>query len=131
MTARDVIDATHMPLVSEGKFFAKAYPYAHGMIAARIDPARAPDGMFINAEQPTRSVRTARCGDEAWLVAAGGSFKPGASDEAQATLKDLVGFLRTEFGTIRSTTSGPTRIISRWTACRLSAGLALRPITST
>ena len=98
LTAREVIDATHMPLVSEGKFFAKAYPYAHVLVAARLEPARAPDGMFISAEQPTRSVRTARCGDDAWLVAAGGSFKPGASDEAQATLKDLVGFLRTEFG---------------------------------
>jgi glycine/D-amino acid oxidase-like deaminating enzyme/nitrite reductase/ring-hydroxylating ferredoxin subunit len=98
VTARDVIDATHMPLVSEGKFFAKAYPYAHALVAARIDPARAPDGMFISTEQPTRSVRTARWGEETWLVAAGGSFKPGQSDEAEATLKDLVDFLRTEFG---------------------------------
>ena len=98
VTARDVIDATHMPLVSEGGFFAKAYPYAHALVAARIDRARAPDGMFISAEQPTRSVRTARWGDEAWLVAAGGSFKPGDSEEAEATLKDLVEFVRSEFG---------------------------------
>jgi glycine/D-amino acid oxidase-like deaminating enzyme/nitrite reductase/ring-hydroxylating ferredoxin subunit len=98
VTARDVIDATHMPLVSEGKFFAKAYPYAHAMVAGRIDPARAPDGMFISTEQPTHSVRTGRWGHETWLVAAGGSFKPGESEEAEATLKDLVGFLRTEFG---------------------------------
>jgi hypothetical protein len=100
VTARAVIDATHMPLVSEGKFFAKAYPYAHALVAARIDPARAPDGMFISAEQPTRSVRTARWGDEAWLVAAGGSFKPGDSEEAEATLKDLVEFVRAEFGIV-------------------------------
>jgi glycine/D-amino acid oxidase-like deaminating enzyme/nitrite reductase/ring-hydroxylating ferredoxin subunit len=98
VTAREVIDATHMPLVSEGKFFAKAYPYAHALVAARIDPARAPDGMFISAEQPTRSVRMARWCEETWLVAAGGSFKPGESEEAEATLKDLVDFVRTEFG---------------------------------
>jgi glycine/D-amino acid oxidase-like deaminating enzyme/nitrite reductase/ring-hydroxylating ferredoxin subunit len=97
ITARDVIDATHMPLVSEGKFFAKAYPYAHALVAARIDPARAPDGMFISAEQPTRSVRTARWGEETWLVAAGGSFKPGESEEGEATLQELVDFVRTEF----------------------------------
>ena len=54
--------------------------------------------MFISAEQPTRSVRTVRCGDGAWLVAAGGSFKPGRPTRPAATLKDLVGFLRTEFG---------------------------------
>ena len=83
VTARDVIDATHMPLVSEGKFFAKAYPYAHALVAARVDPARAPDGMFISAEQPTHSVRTGRWGDKVWLVAAGGSFKPGRPRKAR------------------------------------------------
>ncbi len=98
VTAQGVIDATHMPLVSEGKFFAKAYPYAHAVVAARVDPARAPQGMFISTEQPTRSVRTARSGEETWLVATGGSYKPGQSDEAEATLQDLVDFLRTEFG---------------------------------
>jgi glycine/D-amino acid oxidase-like deaminating enzyme/nitrite reductase/ring-hydroxylating ferredoxin subunit len=98
VTARDVIDATHMPLVSEGKFFAKAYPYAHAAVAARVDPARAPDGMFISAGQPTHSVRTARWGDEVWLVAVGGSFKPGHADEAERMFQDLEDFLRGEFG---------------------------------
>ena len=98
VTARDVIDATHMPLVSEGKFFAKAYPYAHPAVAARVDPTRAPDGMFINTEQPTHSVRTARWDDEIWLVAVGGSFKPGHGDEARRMLQDLEDFLRREFG---------------------------------
>jgi glycine/D-amino acid oxidase-like deaminating enzyme/nitrite reductase/ring-hydroxylating ferredoxin subunit len=98
VTARDVIDATHMPLVSEGKFFTKAYPYAHALVAARIEPARPLNGMFISTEQPTHSVRTGRWGDEVWLVAAGGSFKPGESEEAEATLKDLAAFVRTEFG---------------------------------
>jgi glycine/D-amino acid oxidase-like deaminating enzyme/nitrite reductase/ring-hydroxylating ferredoxin subunit len=101
VTATDVIDATHMPLVSDGKFFAKAYPYAHPIVAARIDPARAPDGMFISTEQPTQSVRTTRRGDEVWLIAAGGSFKPGHSGKAEESLKDLMDFLRTEFGVDR------------------------------
>ena len=96
--ARDVIDATHMPLVSEGRFFAKAYPYAHAAVAARIDPARAPEGMFISTEQPTHSVRTARRGDEIWLVAIGGAFKPGHPDETEDKFDDLEAFLRQEFG---------------------------------
>jgi glycine/D-amino acid oxidase-like deaminating enzyme/nitrite reductase/ring-hydroxylating ferredoxin subunit len=98
VTARDVIDATHMPLVNEGKFFAKAYPYAHAAVAARIDPARAPEGMFISTEQPTHSVRTARWGDEVWLVAVGGSFKPGHADQAEHMFQDLEDFLRADFG---------------------------------
>ena len=52
VTARDVIVAAHMPLGKEGMFFAKAYPYAHPMVAARIEPAKAPDGMFISADTP-------------------------------------------------------------------------------
>jgi glycine/D-amino acid oxidase-like deaminating enzyme/nitrite reductase/ring-hydroxylating ferredoxin subunit len=98
VTARDVIDATHMPLVSEGKFFAKAYPYAHAAVAARIDPARAPDGMFISTEQPTRSIRTARHADEIWLVAIGEAFKPGQPDETERSFQDLQTSLRRDFG---------------------------------
>jgi glycine/D-amino acid oxidase-like deaminating enzyme/nitrite reductase/ring-hydroxylating ferredoxin subunit len=98
VTARDVIEATHMPLGKEGMFFAKAYPYAHPMGAARIDPARAPDGMFISAGTPTHSIRTARRGDETWLVAVGGSYKPGHPDEEIEAFEDLTAFLRGEFG---------------------------------
>ena len=87
VTARDVIDATHMPLVSEGKFFAKAYPYAHALVAARVDPARAPDGMFISAEQPTHSVHTV--GRQGLAGCGGRLLPPGETEEGEATLKDL------------------------------------------
>jgi glycine/D-amino acid oxidase-like deaminating enzyme/nitrite reductase/ring-hydroxylating ferredoxin subunit len=98
VTARDVIEATHLPLGKEGMFFAKAYPYAHPMVAARIDPARAFDGMFISAGSPTHSIRTTRRGDETWLVAVGNSFKPGHSEDEIEAFEDLTAFLRDEFG---------------------------------
>jgi glycine/D-amino acid oxidase-like deaminating enzyme/nitrite reductase/ring-hydroxylating ferredoxin subunit len=98
VTARDVIEATHMPLGKTGMFFAKAYPYAHPMVAARIDPARAPDGMFISAGEPTHSIRTARWGDATWLVAVGNSYKPGHPEEETKSFEDLTAFLRGEFG---------------------------------
>jgi glycine/D-amino acid oxidase-like deaminating enzyme/nitrite reductase/ring-hydroxylating ferredoxin subunit len=98
ITARDVIEATHMPLGREGLLFAKAYPYAHPMVAARIEPARAPDGMFISCDRPTHSVRTARWDDETYLVAVGGAYKPGDPDQASEMLKDLQRFVRDEFG---------------------------------
>ena len=83
VTARDVIDATHMPLVSEGKFFAKAYPYAHPMAAARTDRRARP--MACSSAPSSRPIRCARPGarDQVWLVAVGGSFKPGHPDEAE------------------------------------------------
>ena len=98
VTARDVIEATHLPLGREGMFFAKAYPYAHPMVAARVDPARAPDGMFISAGAPTHSIRTAKRGDETWLVTVGNTYKPGHPDEEMEAFEDLTAFLRDEFG---------------------------------
>jgi glycine/D-amino acid oxidase-like deaminating enzyme/nitrite reductase/ring-hydroxylating ferredoxin subunit len=98
VTARDVVEATHLPLGMQGMFFARAYPYAHAMAAARIEAARAPDGMFISAETPTHSVRTARWGEDTFLVAVGGSYKPGHTDEQIKTYDDLAAFLRDAFG---------------------------------
>jgi glycine/D-amino acid oxidase-like deaminating enzyme/nitrite reductase/ring-hydroxylating ferredoxin subunit len=96
--ARDVIDASHMPLGKEGMFFAKAYPYAHAVVAARVDPAHAPQGMFISAASPTRSVRAARRNGETYLIATGGAYKPGDPDRAIDALDDLRRFVQDEFG---------------------------------
>ena len=98
VTARDVIEATHLPLGMQGMFFAKAYPYAHAMVAARIAPAKAPDGMFISAGTPIHSVRTARWRDDIFLVAVGGSYKPGDTDAEIKAFEDLTAFVSGEFG---------------------------------
>ena len=100
VTARDVIVATHMPINNVGLFYAKAYPYAHPMVAARIDPARAPDGMFISVETPTHSIRIARSSPDgaAYLVTVGDSYKTGHTDEGIKAFEDLVRFVREEFG---------------------------------
>ena len=60
--ASDVVLATHLPFMDRGLFFAKAHPHRSYAVAAPIDPDEAPDGMFINAGVPTRSVRTIRDG---------------------------------------------------------------------
>jgi glycine/D-amino acid oxidase-like deaminating enzyme/nitrite reductase/ring-hydroxylating ferredoxin subunit len=97
VTARDVIDATHMPFGREGMFFAKAYPYAHPMLAARVDPARAPAGMFISAGSPTHSVRTARWGETTYVVAVGEAFKPGQPEQGMKMFEDLARFVGEAF----------------------------------
>ena len=97
VTARDVIDATHMPLGKEGMFFTKAYPFAHTVVAARIDPAKAPLGMFLGTGTPGHSVRTARWNGETYLIAAGGAYKPGHPDQEIEMFDDLQRFVREEF----------------------------------
>lgn len=96
--AQQVVVATHLPTIPEGKFFAKAYPFAHPMAAAPVEEARAPDGMFISAEEPRHSFRVDRRDGRTWLVAAGGTFKTGHPEEAAALAEDLERFLKDAFG---------------------------------
>jgi glycine/D-amino acid oxidase-like deaminating enzyme/nitrite reductase/ring-hydroxylating ferredoxin subunit len=97
--ARHVIMATHMPLGQVGSFYAEAYPHAHPVIAGRVDPARAPEGMFINIEQPRISVRTHQSGDRGmFLILAGTSFKPGHPDEERTHFEELERFGADWFG---------------------------------
>jgi glycine/D-amino acid oxidase-like deaminating enzyme len=97
--ARHVIVAAHLPLGKAGFFFAEPYPHSHCMVAAPIDPAKAPEGMFISVDQPTRSIRTHR-GEDGRLrvVAVGSGYKPGHTDEERKGFEDLECFLRDELG---------------------------------
>ncbi|MCA1825281.1 MAG: FAD-binding oxidoreductase, partial [Frankia sp.] len=59
--ARDVVVATHMPILDRGFYFAKTAPYRDHVVAAAIDAAQAPPGMFISTgaeEFSTHSVRS-------------------------------------------------------------------------
>jgi glycine/D-amino acid oxidase-like deaminating enzyme/nitrite reductase/ring-hydroxylating ferredoxin subunit len=80
-----VIVATQLPVVGDGNFFAKAYPHAHPVIAARIGDANIPEGMFISAGEPTRSFRRARVAGVDYVVVTGEEYRPGERDgQAQA-----------------------------------------------
>lgn len=96
--AANVIVATQMPTIPDGLFFSKAYPFAHPMVAARIEPARAPSGMFLAAGEPSHSFRTDRRQGRTYLVAAGGTYKPGHDDAARTQAADLERFLAEAFG---------------------------------
>ena len=93
--ATDVILATHMPFMDRGLFFAKAHPHRSYAVAAPIDAAKAPDGMFINAGTPTRSVRTIRDGERLLIQTGGQGHKPGPADEDESERYDVLeAFLR-------------------------------------
>jgi Rieske Fe-S protein len=91
--ARDVVLATQLPFMDRGFFFAKAHPHRSYAVAAPIDPARAPDGMFINAGTPTRSVRTILDGDGVLLQTGGQGHKPGLAHDEPQRYEALEAFL--------------------------------------
>jgi glycine/D-amino acid oxidase-like deaminating enzyme/nitrite reductase/ring-hydroxylating ferredoxin subunit len=95
--ARDVVVATHLPFVSEGKFFAKAFPRSHLVMTAPIDAADAPDGMFLSADEPTRSIRTAGSGDELRLLCVSPPFHTGHDSDVRSRYDELDAYMRRHF----------------------------------
>jgi glycine/D-amino acid oxidase-like deaminating enzyme/nitrite reductase/ring-hydroxylating ferredoxin subunit len=93
--ARHVVMATHLPLGQVGLYYTMAHPKAEPVIVAQI--GRELDGMYISAEQPTRSVRTYRKDGEVFAVAAGSHFKPGHTEEEEEQIKGLETWLAQTF----------------------------------
>jgi glycine/D-amino acid oxidase-like deaminating enzyme/nitrite reductase/ring-hydroxylating ferredoxin subunit len=96
--ARDVVVATNIPIVPEGKFHEKVTPRAHLGVAGRPDPARAPLGMHLGIDPPTHSVRTTPHDGGRLLVAIGESFAPGQVADTEAMYRELATFVRERFG---------------------------------
>lgn len=88
VTANHVVVATHMPVISRGMFFARAYPRAHPVLAASAR-GHLPEGMYLSIDDPTLSVVAAGNGEDRMLVATGGAFKPGHAEEARACMRQL------------------------------------------
>ncbi|MFN8638584.1 MAG: FAD-dependent oxidoreductase [Dehalococcoidia bacterium] len=93
--ASRVVVATNLPVLDDGKYFLRATPRAHFVIAARM-PAEPVAGMFISIDDPSRSLRSAHRGDEHWLVSVGRGFKAGEHDPP-TELAELEGFVSTHF----------------------------------
>jgi glycine/D-amino acid oxidase-like deaminating enzyme/nitrite reductase/ring-hydroxylating ferredoxin subunit len=95
--ARWAVVATQLPVIAEGRFFAKAFPHAHPVIAARLGAGGAPDGMFISAGEPTRSFRRARYDGADYVVATGPTFRPGEGEAPGEAFAELEGWLAAHF----------------------------------
>ena len=94
LRAADVIVATHLPILDRGFFFTKTNPHRSYAIGAPIDGASAPDGMFINSGQPTRSIRTMRDGERLYLNVGGEGHKTGQAEDTPERYAALEEFLR-------------------------------------
>lgn len=96
--AQDVVLATNLPVTTEGDFHEKASPRAHLVVAGRIQPERAPGGMYLSIDPPTHSVRTATSDGGRILIVVGESFAPGHVRDTAAMYRELRAFVRDRFG---------------------------------
>jgi glycine/D-amino acid oxidase-like deaminating enzyme/nitrite reductase/ring-hydroxylating ferredoxin subunit len=99
--ADEVVIATNIPILDRGGFFGRAFPYRHMAIAAPVPIGRVPAGMYISADEPTRSFRTAPwTSTERLLVVIGEAF-PTATADTMQRLAELETFAAERFGAAR------------------------------
>jgi glycine/D-amino acid oxidase-like deaminating enzyme/nitrite reductase/ring-hydroxylating ferredoxin subunit len=92
--ARDVVLASHMPSLLRGLLFARATPSGSYALVAAVDPAEAPEGMFINTQQPTRSIRVVPDDGRTLLLVGGEGHTPGTEPDTRRRYAALEEFLR-------------------------------------
>jgi len=95
--ARKVVVATGFPALDRSAYFARLEPSRSYVIAVRTNSEK-PQGMYISVDQPTRSLRTARFGDEELLLVGGNGHVVGRQESAQALFDDLEDWTSTHFG---------------------------------
>ena len=94
VTAGAVVVATGMPILDRGIYFARETPVRSYIVAARA--AWRAQGMYISADEPTRSVRTHPVVGEELVLVGGEGHKPGTGDP-KASYARLERFAREHF----------------------------------
>ena len=93
LVADDVVVATLMPFLDRGGYFARAYPQRSYAVTARID-GPPPDGMFITAGSPTRSLRSHPYEGEELLLVGGEGHHVGSTKAQPQRYEALIDFAR-------------------------------------
>jgi glycine/D-amino acid oxidase-like deaminating enzyme/nitrite reductase/ring-hydroxylating ferredoxin subunit len=82
LDAERVIVATHLPFLDRGLWFARTYPERSYALSIRVEGAT-PQGMYLSAESPVRSVRSHPFDRGERLIVGGESHRPGSASEPE------------------------------------------------
>jgi glycine/D-amino acid oxidase-like deaminating enzyme/nitrite reductase/ring-hydroxylating ferredoxin subunit len=107
LRARAVVLATHLPFLDRGGFFAKTYPSRSYAMALELrEPALVPRGMYLSAEQPSRSVRSAM--QDSVVIVGGEGHKVGQDPDTRRRYASLQKWAEQTFPV--------ARVVARWSA---------------
>jgi glycine/D-amino acid oxidase-like deaminating enzyme/nitrite reductase/ring-hydroxylating ferredoxin subunit len=93
LRAAYVVLATHLPFLDRGAFFAKCHPEREYVLAVALEQP-VPKGMYISAEQPTRSIRQHGFDGGELLILSGDSHKTGQDEDSERHYAALEQFAR-------------------------------------
>ena len=96
VVADNVVVATLLPFYDPGGFFAKAHPVSSYALAVRVD-GDLPEGMYLGADSPTRSVRPVQLDGERGLILGGESHKVGQGGDTEQYYASLESWARSTF----------------------------------
>lgn len=96
VTASDVVLATGIPILDRGGYFAVLQPMRSYCVALRVDDD-VPEDMYLSAESPTRSLRTAVVDGRKYLIVGGNGHQVGHSSNTQAKVDDLTRWAQEHF----------------------------------
>ena len=93
LSARHVVVATHFPFLDRGGYFARQHPERSYALGVRIR-GEPPQGMYISAESPTRSIRSHPTDDGEILIVGGEGHKTGQGGDTAERYETLIRFAR-------------------------------------
>ncbi|MBU9762669.1 FAD-dependent oxidoreductase [Mycobacterium sp. TNTM28] len=85
--------ATGIPILDRGGFFARLTPHRSYCMAFRV-PGNITPGMYISADSPTRSTRSAPTAAGDLLLVGGAGHPVGRSSDPDAAVQELAGWAR-------------------------------------
>lgn len=94
IAAEHVVLATHLPILDRGLFFAKTHPTRSYAMTVRLRGAP-PEGMYLSADQPTRSVRSAE--GDSLVILGGEGHKVGQDPDTRERYAALESWARAEW----------------------------------
>jgi glycine/D-amino acid oxidase-like deaminating enzyme/nitrite reductase/ring-hydroxylating ferredoxin subunit len=93
LSVKYVVTATQIPFMGDGNFFARTYPMRAYAIAVGLSD-EAPAGMYISAEQPTRSLRAYGTKARPGIIVGGESHKVGQDPDPEEHYEALEAWAR-------------------------------------
>ncbi|MDY0393382.1 FAD-dependent oxidoreductase [Virgibacillus halophilus] len=95
---KDVIFATHFPAIDPDNFYTNMRPEMSYALAFKADQEY-PDGMYINADTPSRTFRKMTNGSDDYLLVGGQSHTIGDEHSEMERYEDIRQFAEKTFGT--------------------------------